>query len=100
MRKINKACSIVGGLCVCMIAILTVTEAILRIFGHPTSWSSDITVYMLLVAIFLSSAYAFQEKGHIAVDFVQQAAGRVFGLKARKPMVIAGYLCAMFLSPF
>jgi len=92
LKVINKTCAIIAGVLVCCIALLATFEAFMRHSGNPTVWSSDVTLYMLLYAVFLSSAYAFQEKGHVAVDFVQLGIGKAFGKKAQKSVAVFCYL--------
>jgi TRAP-type C4-dicarboxylate transport system permease small subunit len=74
-------------------AFLSVAEGILRSLGSPTTWTLDITLYLLLWAAFLGSSYAFQELGHIAVDFIREGVGKRFGQGLRRGLAVLGYLC-------
>jgi C4-dicarboxylate transporter DctQ subunit len=87
---------IISGLLILIIGALSVMEGIVRsVFASPTSWSMDISLYMLIWAIFLGTSYSFQEKGHVAVDFIRERIGQVWDVKARKAMAVTGYLLAL-----
>ena len=71
IRQLNRAFAIVSGTLVFIICILAVLEVIARTaFDQPTKWSLAFSQFMLLYAIFLGSAYCFQENGHIRVDIL------------------------------
>ncbi|MBQ9980382.1 MAG: TRAP transporter small permease [Oscillospiraceae bacterium] len=96
MRKINRALANVSGILLIVISVLSVFEAIMRgVFNHPTKWSLDLTCYLLLWAIFLGTAYAYQEKGHVAVDLVRDAVEKRWGKKPRRVLSVIGYLMVL-----
>lgn len=70
-RKFNEAIGIIAGILALVIAALSVFEAIARyVFEHPTSWSLNVCCYILVWSIFLGSAFAFQQGGHVGVDML------------------------------
>ena len=98
VARMNGVLAIISGTLIAIIAIITVTESLARsLFQNPSSWSMDLCCYFLLWAIFLGSPWAFQEKGHVAVDLVRDLVGRLTGEKPRRAMALAGYLAVMFV---
>ncbi len=96
LRKFNKALGAVSGVLLLAIAFLAVMESLLRtVFIMPTSWSLDISSYFLLIAIFLGSGYAYQEKGHVGVELFKDMLEKRFGVKPRRAMAVGGYLASM-----
>ncbi len=94
-KKINRIIAIVAGCLALFIACLSVYEAIARyFFNSPTSWTLNTSCYLLVWSIFLGSAYAFQEGGHVGVDMIKEMVDkRAKGDKhtSRRVMSIAGY---------
>lgn len=71
LKKLNEAAATLSGVLIFMICLFAVIEVIARtVFDQPTRWSLAFSQFMLLYAIFLGSAYCFQERGHIRVDLV------------------------------
>lgn len=96
MRQINGILAYISGILLVIISVLAVFEAISRsVFSHPTSWSLDFSCYLLLWAIFLGTAYAYQEKGHVAVDLLRDAVQKHFGKTPRRAMSAVGYLLVL-----
>lgn len=96
MTVINQWLARVSGLFIFAIGILAVFEAIMRTFlNAPTSWSLDISSYLLIWAIFLGAAYAYQEKGHVAVDLLRDAVEKRWGKAPRRVMAVIGYVIAL-----
>lgn len=92
LRKFNKALGAVSGVLLLAIAILAVMESLLRtVFIHPTNWSLDFSSYFLLIAIFLGSGYAYQEKGHVGVELFKDIIEKHFGKKPRRVIALCGY---------
>ncbi len=56
-------------------AALCITyEVFMRYLFHaPTIWVMEVTIYLVMAATFLSSAYAMREKAHVNVDFITNA---------------------------
>jgi TRAP-type C4-dicarboxylate transport system permease small subunit len=96
MRRINGALAYIAGVMLVIISVFAVFEAISRsVFSSPTSWSMDLSCYLLLWAIFLGTAYAYQEKGHVAVDLLLDVIQRRFGKAPRRAMSAAGYILVL-----
>jgi C4-dicarboxylate transporter, DctM subunit len=71
---LNKAITGIGffgGILILLNGIFVTYEVIMRyFFNAPTTWVLEISIYLLIIATFLSLAYVMLEKGHVNVDFV------------------------------
>jgi len=71
LKKLNEAAATLSGAFIFIICLFAVIEVIARTtFDQPTRWSLAFSQFILLYAIFLGSAYCFQERGHIRVDIL------------------------------
>ncbi len=71
LKTLNEAAATISGVLIFLICLLAVVEVVARtVFDSPTRWSLAFSQFMLLYAIFLGSAYCFQERGHIRVDIL------------------------------
>jgi C4-dicarboxylate transporter DctQ subunit len=96
MARINGFLSMVSGGLLFAIGLLSVFEAVMRsLFNSPTIWSLDVSLYFLVLAIFLGSSYAYQEKGHVAVDFLKDIIEKRAGKKPRRAISVIGYIIAL-----
>ena len=96
MKKLNAVFAIIAGALFMAIALLSVIEALLRgVFSSPTMWTVDISQYLLIIAAFFGSSYAYQEFGHVAVDFVKGVVEKCWGKAPRRVMAIIGNLMAL-----
>ncbi len=95
-KKINKVIATIAGCLALLIAFLSVYEAIVRYCFHsPTSWTLNVSCYILVWSIFLGSSYAFQEGSHVGVDMVKDWVDKKGKGKKRIPrriMAIIGYV--------
>ena len=95
LRRFNSAVALFAGVIILIIGILTTMEGIARgLFNLPTTWSLNVAQYLLIWAIFLGSAYAFQEKTHVAVDFIREGVGNRWGRGAQRILSLCGYTLA------
>jgi len=61
----------VGGLLFVVITLIVFYEIVARyLFNSPTTWSIDVSIYLVIWATFLGAAYTLKEGGHIMVDVV------------------------------
>ena len=100
IRKINAFFATISGLLIATMAFLSFMEVVLRnIFNSPTIWTTNVSQYMLLWAILLGSAYAFETKGHVSVDFIRVAFARRFGVKYARMVAIPSYcFCLIYIG--
>jgi len=63
--------AVVGGLLFVVITLIVFYEIVARyLFNSPTTWSIDVSIYLVIWATFLGAAYTLKEGGHIMVDVV------------------------------
>lgn len=94
--KLNDALALISGLIILSLAFLTTFETVARsVFSSPTTWTLDISRYLVFWAIFLGVSSAFLKKTHISVDFVREALGNKFGMGLRRILTICGYLFSL-----
>jgi len=96
LKRLNRISAIIAGILIFFIGVLSTMEGIVRgFFSSPTSWSVDISVYMLIWAIFLATASAFEDKNHVSVDFVREGMGRRWGSGVQRSLAIVSYIMAL-----
>jgi TRAP-type C4-dicarboxylate transport system permease small subunit len=69
MRLVNGAIFVVSSLAL-VIAALVLTEGVLarNLWGDSSEWQEEVTVFLLLGAMFLSMASVQARRGHIGID--------------------------------
>lgn len=96
LTRFNHAVAFLAGVLIVVMGLLSTMEGVLRwMFASPTSWSLDVSQYLLIWTIFLGTACAFQEKTHVSVDLVKDFVGHRWGGRPQRVMVVIGYLMAM-----
>jgi len=96
LNHFNQVTGIISGALIILMGLLATLEGILRgLFSSPTSWTLDVSQYILIWTIFLGTASAFQEKTHVSVDLVKDFAGQRWGIRVQRVLVIIGYLFAL-----
>ena len=61
--------AVTGGFLFIVITLIVFYEIVARyVFNSPTTWSIDVSVYLVMWATFLGAAYTLKEGGHIMVD--------------------------------
>jgi C4-dicarboxylate transporter DctQ subunit len=77
------------------IAAIVIFEVVMRyIFNSPTTWSLEITEYLLVMGTFLGSAYVLKEKRHVVIDLLtSQLVGRT-----RAMVEIVNIVALLFFS--
>jgi TRAP-type C4-dicarboxylate transport system permease small subunit len=53
-----------------LVAIITMEVIARRVLGKPTSWSFDVSTYLMVLIIFLPVGYVTQIRRHISVTFL------------------------------
>lgn len=92
VTKINNFFAVVSGIAIAIMSLFAFTEVVLRnFFSAPTIWTTNVSQYMLLWAIFLVSASTFEHKGHVSVDFIRVTFARKFGVKYARMVAIPCY---------
>jgi C4-dicarboxylate transporter DctM subunit len=53
-----------------VVALIVVSEVVLRPLGKSQMWTDETATFTTIVAAFFMFAYTLQEKGHVRVDFI------------------------------
>lgn len=93
-RKVNRVIATICGLMALVIAFFSAYEAVARhVFASPTSWTLDVSCYILIWIFFVGSSFAFQEGSHVGVDMVRDFIDKHTHSKlVRRILAVAGYL--------
>ncbi len=101
-RKFINGTALFSGGVAFVIAALQTTEAIRRyVFASPSKWALNVSEYMLIFLVFIGSAYAFQEHGHVAVDMLLNAMDKLDKSGKQRPrrvLAIIGYSMALIFT--
>lgn len=82
--------------CICIATICAVYQVGTRFFfGQPSIWSEVVTRSMMIWCVFLGVSVAFRTGSMIAVEMVQRALPKRFGLALYQ---VACGLCILFFS--
>ena len=96
IKKLNDVMVVISGALIAVIAIFAVIEVVARRFlMSPTTWTLNVSQYLLIWAILLASASAFQHKAHVSVDFIRVALARRFGLVVGRVLAVISYLASL-----
>lgn len=61
----------IGGIFILLTTMIIFYEVISRaIFGLPTAWTTELSIYAIIGSCFLGSAYAVRTYAHITVDLI------------------------------
>jgi C4-dicarboxylate transporter DctQ subunit len=82
---------LLGGLFILITALLVGFEVVMRyVFDSPTLWSFDVTIFLIIYAVFLGSAFTLREGKHVKVAFFAD-----WFSKFRLPSVVLNIVCNM-----
>ena len=97
MRKLNGALALFSGALILLIGIFAVLEALLRgVFASPTKWTLNLSCYLLIYVVFLSSPYAFETHGHVFVDLFRDLMDKAAPNRMpRRISAVIGYLVSV-----
>ena len=63
--------AIIGGFFTAIMTAIVAYAVVVRyILNRPIGWSEEISIYLMIWAIFLATAYTLKEDAHIGVDIV------------------------------
>lgn len=89
LKRLNEILGLGSGIIVLVVSLLIVCDILARaLLGQPTIWALPVSQYLILVMVFLGTAFCFQEDGHVNVEVVVDRLKP--GLK--KFLIAAGYL--------
>jgi len=103
MRQVNKIIetgsellAVLAGFLIFIMSLLSTYEAVIRtVFNTPTKWTLPVSIFLMIYAIFLSSAFCFLKEGHIRIELVLDKLGE----SKRRVFLAIGYvLCALVVA--
>ena len=72
-RRVNKIFSKLSGILILVIAVLIFQDVIQRyVFNSPTSWSLDLSGFLLVYIVFLSLSPTLESGQHVSVDLLNE----------------------------
>ena len=77
IERLNIALAFIAGISMLALTALTTHEVIARyFFNAPTSWSLEISEYLMVVCVYLGMAYSLQKGAHVSVPLVYKYLSR------------------------
>lgn len=65
--------AVIGGIFTAVMAAIVTYAVVLRyLLDRPIGWSEEISIYLMIWAVFLGTAYTLKEDGHIGVDLLMK----------------------------
>ena len=94
--KITGLAAVIGGVFTGIMTLIVGYAVIARyIFNRPIGWSEEISVYLMVWAVFLGAAYTLKEDAHIGVDILITKAP----VRIRRALLLFHYLVGIiFMS--
>jgi TRAP-type C4-dicarboxylate transport system permease small subunit len=63
-----------GGILTAIMTLVVTYAVVLRyLLNRPIGWSEEISIYLMIWAVFLGTAYTLKEDAHIGVDLLMKA---------------------------
>jgi len=93
-RGVAFSCNAISGITLLIAALLVSFEVITRKFGHPSVWSEEFAVYLVIWGIYLGLAHAEHVNAHVQMPLLAEM------LPSRARRVILAFstlLCLAFL---
>ena len=73
IKKVNNYFTKMSGILILSIAVLIFQDVILRyFFNAPTSWTLDLTSFLLVYVVFLSLSPTLESGKHVSVDLLEE----------------------------
>ncbi|MDD5008809.1 MAG: TRAP transporter small permease [Syntrophorhabdaceae bacterium] len=94
--RVTGFAAVIGGVFTGIMTLIVGYAVIARyIFNRPIGWSEEISVYLMVWAVFLGAAYTLKEDAHIGVDIlISKAPARI-----RRALLLFHYLVGiLFMS--
>jgi C4-dicarboxylate transporter DctQ subunit len=86
-----------GWIVVVMMLTISFDVAMRYIFGMPTTWSSEINRYMLVLVMFFGGGWTLPAGGHVAVDLITE---NLTGPKKFWLEIITSVMAVCYMSVF
>jgi C4-dicarboxylate transporter, DctQ subunit len=96
LDRLIYASAVLSGLLILVTGIFVGYEVIMRyVFDAPTLWTFDTTIFLIIYAAFLGSAFTLREGKHIRLDFFIGWLSRY-----HLPSVLLNFLCNIITLVF
>ena len=94
-RAVNRVFALIACILVMVIVLIIVREVVLRyIFNAPSTWSLDVSRYLLLFTFFLALAPALESGHHVHVDLFDPLVPRAW----HRWQHISGWILVVFFG--
>lgn len=71
VERVVTIAAVVGASLLLVVTLITFYEVIMRyVFGAPTTWSIDYSIYLIMWGTFLGAAFTLKQGAHIHVDVI------------------------------
>lgn len=73
INGLSEASGYISGFLIFLAALIIVYQVGLRYFvGDSTIWQTEMSIYLLIFATFIGSAYGLKHDGHVGVDVISE----------------------------
>lgn len=87
---------VLSGFFILLTAILIGFEVVMRyVLNAPTTWTFDVTLFLIIYSAYLGSAYTMRQGKHVRVEFFTQWLSRYW-----LPSTVLAMLCNLVLLAF
>jgi TRAP-type C4-dicarboxylate transport system permease small subunit len=95
LRILDRVLEVFAVVALAIMLSLTVFQVLLRyLFNKPTSWSEEITLFILVWFGYISMAIGVRKDSHISLEFIYDR----FGPKGKRILDVGRYLLLLVLS--
>ena len=70
LKGVNKVLTVIGGTALTIMMLLTVSDVILRAFGHPILGAYELVALLLAIVIGFTIPKVSLDKGHVIMEFL------------------------------
>jgi C4-dicarboxylate transporter DctQ subunit len=63
---------VIAGFFIVIVAIIATYEVLSRKVGYPTTWTFDISIYLVIWATLLGGGYTELKNGHVGMELIQK----------------------------
>lgn len=98
MDRLSSACAALAGAMLAIAALVICWNVIHRAMGASTYWEIELSVYMMVAAMFLGSPYCLRTNGHVAVDLLAHFAPKRFARRLALAVALIGMGVCIYLA--
>lgn len=98
VASLSKFCAVIGAFCLALAAIVIVWMVTYRTLGHSTSWELELSIFLMVVSLFLASPYTLLTRGHVGVDLLAHYMSERYAQRLNMVADLLGLLVCIFLA--